>query len=220
MMKHILCCDYGIKRIGAALGDEETGLVFLKKTYTNTKTVYEELLQTIEQKNVEKIVIGLPLNMKCEFTESTKNAVTFANKLDSLSGKTVFLIDERFSTKTVYLYEKQLGYSEKDTRKRIDEQSAEEILYRYFSAPFLASVFSRVPMNRSILKSTIDGIELREQDDKAPVEILVSGIDDFSLFSFTKHHWVLKEKNPWFYMKNREKEKPKTIIDYRFFLNH
>lgn len=77
--------DYGTKRIGIAISDENGTLAFPKEIVLNDKNVLENIAKIIKTENVAEIVIG--------------ESVDFSGKLNVLSGRIeVFILElkERF----------------------------------------------------------------------------------------------------------------------------
>jgi putative Holliday junction resolvase len=78
--------DYGTKRIGLAISDENLVLAFPKEIIQNDKNIFKRLGKIIKQENISEIVIG----------ESTD----FSGKSNPLAGKIeIFILElqERFS---------------------------------------------------------------------------------------------------------------------------
>ena len=55
--------DYGTKKIGIALSDDEGNIAFAKSVFTNTgeHEVVQTLRTLIQKEKVEKIIIGMPV---------------------------------------------------------------------------------------------------------------------------------------------------------------
>jgi len=78
--------DYGTKRIGVAISDENGTLAFPKEIVLNDKNVLTRFAEIIKEENVKEIVIG--------------ESVDFSGKLNVLSGRIeVFILElqEKFS---------------------------------------------------------------------------------------------------------------------------
>lgn len=72
--------DYGTKRIGAAISDENGVLAFPKEIVLNDKNAFEKFGEIIKKENVAEIVIG--------------ESVDFSGKLNTLSGRIeVFILE-------------------------------------------------------------------------------------------------------------------------------
>lgn len=128
-MGRILALDYGAKRIGVALSDENKKIAFPKPFIEAEKR--GELLKLITDEAVEKILIGLPISLAGKETKSTKAAKDFAKWLKENSRAEIELIDERFTTKEIQSEMKNLEVKSKKYRKEIDSLVAQKMLERY-----------------------------------------------------------------------------------------
>ena len=97
-MGNLLGIDYGKSKIGIALAPKS--LLALKlKVLTNDDNFFKELARIIQENEVDKIVVGLPLNMDGTKSKETKEAEEFAEKLQEKFTKLrVVTYDERLST--------------------------------------------------------------------------------------------------------------------------
>ena len=76
----ILSLDYGSKHIGLALSDESFTIarelgIWLPANF------WKELASLISQHEIDKIIVGLPLGLAGQETQSTSNAKIFIEKL-------------------------------------------------------------------------------------------------------------------------------------------
>ncbi len=81
-MSKLLGIDYGSSKVGLALADTETktAVPLAVVTFDNLRSKIKDL---IESEEVEKIVVGLPLGMKGQETEQTKEVKDFIKDLRS-----------------------------------------------------------------------------------------------------------------------------------------
>ncbi len=93
----ILGIDYGTKRVGLAISDE-TQTLARELSILSPKEFWQQVEGLVEQETIERIVIGLPLNMSGEPTQSTLAAQEFAGKLQKLFTIPVEFMDERLSS--------------------------------------------------------------------------------------------------------------------------
>lgn len=129
----IMGIDYGRVRIGIALTD-------LLKTIASPYEVYksvsrkkdiEYFVKLIKEKEVDKIVLGLPLNMDGSEGERALKTRAFGDELEKASNVPVVYQDERLSSVEAenYLLD---GDLRRDKRKNlIDKVSASIILEDY-----------------------------------------------------------------------------------------
>jgi putative Holliday junction resolvase len=127
----VLCLDYGQKRIGVAVSDP-FGMMALPQNFVpNNSGLPKALRQLIDEFNIGKIVLGLPLNLQKQETESSRKVRAFADRVLSKFGLEIVYQDERFSTTAV---ERELIAADLSRQKRkevIDSQAAAFILQGY-----------------------------------------------------------------------------------------
>ena len=93
----ILGIDYGSKRIGLAISDESQTLA-RELAIWSPKEFWTKILDLVEGENVVKVIMGLPLNMSGEDTQSTIYAKQFGEKLKKQCEVKVEYMDERLSS--------------------------------------------------------------------------------------------------------------------------
>jgi putative Holliday junction resolvase len=90
--------DFGEKRIGLAVSDEGGSIAF-EVGIIPAEAFFAELPGIVLEKEVQKIVIGLPLNMSGERTAKTEEAQAFYNQVQELLPDIPCeLMDERLSS--------------------------------------------------------------------------------------------------------------------------
>ncbi|MBU1019202.1 MAG: Holliday junction resolvase RuvX [Patescibacteria group bacterium] len=126
-MSKILGLDYGKRRTGIAISDPARELAFPRKTLSFRKegTLFKEIKKLCEEEAVEKIIVGLPLNMQGHYTKQTESTEAFANRLKGAIDLPIELFDERLST-----LQAEKALIEKGLKKysEIDEIAAQMVL--------------------------------------------------------------------------------------------
>lgn len=134
-MTRYLGIDYGDKRIGLALSDSlglaAHGLPTLQKA--SLKETLDALRSIIAERELDEIVLGLPLNMDGSEGPQAGKVRAFAAAVRSL-GKPVHFIDERLTTERAHRTMKQAGLSPRKRRQRADRLSAQFILQAFLDA--------------------------------------------------------------------------------------
>jgi putative Holliday junction resolvase len=115
--------DYGQKRVGLALSDTEGILGMPFKTIEN-KDLIKNLRKIVKEEGVEKIILGLPLNMKMEETGQTRTVLSFKADLEKHLRETPVELENEFLTS---FQAKKWGAEGED----IDSSSAAIILQSY-----------------------------------------------------------------------------------------
>jgi putative Holliday junction resolvase len=120
-----LAIDYGTVRVGLAMSDE--GARFATPidvlTVSSPDQAMVQVLQIIAREHVERVVIGLPLNMDDSIGPQARKTIEWGCALGDRSGKPVVFVDERLSSFAAEqdLIDRKRG-GEKITRKRKKEQ--------------------------------------------------------------------------------------------------
>jgi len=96
----LLGFDYGLQRIGVAVGQDLTGtanaLVTLKAS--DGKPDWEAISRLIQQWQPDAVVVGLPVNMDGSHHELTTRAQRFGNQLQGRYNLRAYFVDERLSS--------------------------------------------------------------------------------------------------------------------------
>lgn len=129
--KRVLALDVGNKRIGVAYSDP-LGISANPLPYIpNDEKVFEKIKDLIDEYNIGKVVIGLPLTLKGEEGEQAKITREFAEKLkEHIPDIDIEFVDERFTTS---LAEQHLRETTKKSKrkKKLDSVAAVYILKTY-----------------------------------------------------------------------------------------
>ena len=128
--------DVGDRRIGIALSDE-TGTVAQGRGVYIRQGKKEDLSYFVElcrRERVEKIVVGLPLNMDGSEGEQAAKVRAFAEALAERAGLPVEYLDERLTTVEADRVLSQAGFREKKKRKVRDELAAVLILQAWLDS--------------------------------------------------------------------------------------
>ena len=135
-MKRILGIDYGEVRVGLSLSDLTQTIAQPFKTimYKNINNLLDQLKEIIVENEVEKLVVGIPYNMKGEDTKQTLKVKEFISFLESNLSYDIELIDERLSSieaeKTMHKMNVKTGHN----KSNIDKIAASVILQEYLDS--------------------------------------------------------------------------------------
>jgi putative Holliday junction resolvase len=135
-MKRIMGIDYGTARIGVALSDELQMLAHPAETITVAKSPdpLARIAALALEKNVERIVVGLPRHMNGSAGESAGKAREFADKLRAKVDCEVRTWDERLSTVAAHRSLREAGKSTRQTRGYVDQVAAQILLQSYLDS--------------------------------------------------------------------------------------
>lgn len=135
-MKRFLGIDFGLKRTGIAITDENN-IIASGLTTVSTNEVMSFLIKTVKEKNVGTLVLGEPKRLNMEDSHSSQNVRLFKEALEKEFPDTqIVMMDERFTSKMAMQSLVQGGVSKKKRRNKelIDEVSATLILQSYMSS--------------------------------------------------------------------------------------
>lgn len=94
----ILAIDYGTKRVGIALTDPLKIIASPFATFDNDKLLIDKIVTLVKEKEVEKIIVGYPLNGDGTKTILSDTIEQFSKKIELLTSVMVELYDERYSS--------------------------------------------------------------------------------------------------------------------------
>jgi len=129
----ILGIDYGDARTGLALSDETGTLASPLPTY-KTQSMRKDadyFAALALEKNAQKIVIGLPINMDGTKGARANKTESLGRVLEKITGLEVIYKDERLTTVSAQRALTESGLSRDKIRANIDAASAQIILQSY-----------------------------------------------------------------------------------------
>lgn len=133
MQERLMGLDYGDSRTGVAVSDllglTAQGVESIK--HTGEKQLINRLRELINEYQVKKIVIGLPLNMNATSGQRVEKTKKFIEKLKSEFGLEVITMDERLTTVASHRTMTELGVSKNKKKNIVDMMSAVLILQMY-----------------------------------------------------------------------------------------
>ncbi len=131
----ILCLDVGDKTIGIAVSDSlrivASGIGQLRRDEPKKNEELEHIKELILKYEVDKLVVGLPLNMNGDEGKQTKKVRGFVDRLCSAIEIPVVLFDERLSTVEAERVLREAKVSPRKRRKVRDKIAATVILQNY-----------------------------------------------------------------------------------------
>ena len=129
----ILAVDYGERRTGLAVSDElgitAQGLETIVSN--NEDSIPFEVARIAREKQAEKIVVGLPLNMNGSESSKSAKVRAFGDALSRESKLSVIFWDERMSSIQAHRVMQELGKKIRGNKQTVDRISATIILQEY-----------------------------------------------------------------------------------------
>jgi putative Holliday junction resolvase len=126
----IMAIDFGSKRTGIAVTDP-LQLIAQGLTTVDTHMLLVYLREYLQKEQVERIIIGEPLNLDDSETHATVGAREMAKKLKRhFPAVQVELVDERFTSKMASSAMREMGLKKKERQKKglVDEIAATILL--------------------------------------------------------------------------------------------
>ncbi len=129
----ILGMDLGTKTLGLAISDS-LGLIaspYKVIRYEDINNLADEVIDIVHKENIDKLVLGLPINMDNSQGFASERSINFKKLLETKTEKDIILIDERLSTVEAENILISADVSRKKRKKVIDEIAACIILDTY-----------------------------------------------------------------------------------------
>ncbi len=132
-MGRFLAIDFGEKRVGLALSDPIKIIAKPFKTifYSNQNDLINKIALIIKDKEIEKIILGLPKGLKGNNTSQTNIVIEFYNYIKNKIDTPIVMEDERLSSvsakKSLILQDIKTGHN----KALIDETAAAIFLQLY-----------------------------------------------------------------------------------------
>ena len=133
-----LAIDLGSRRVGLALSDEggrfATPLDVL--VINSPKQAIDEILPLIQKEGVDRLVVGIPLNMDDSVGPAARTTLAWARALAAAANKPLVLVDERLSSFDAdqALTQRKRGgekMTRKDRKNRLDAIAAAGFLQAF-----------------------------------------------------------------------------------------
>lgn len=122
----ILGIDYGLAKVGLAVGDEKTGLIEPVGIIKNSRWTVSSLLRLINKLQVDKIVIGIPEGRLKEKVE------IFGETLRKMTGLAIEFFDEALTTLDARTILGRIKRKRRYKKEMEDAIAAAVILKSYF----------------------------------------------------------------------------------------
>lgn len=131
----ILGLDVGDVRIGVAITDKSGTIASPLTVIKNDDQSRENLNKIIKENSIEKIIVGLPYNLKGEVAFQAKKVIDFIENNIKSHSVEVELIDERFTSKiSLKILDKKIKQKQgqkQGMKGAIDKVSAAVLLNDY-----------------------------------------------------------------------------------------
>lgn len=132
-----LAFDFGVKRIGIALGNTLTASARPLATISDEKNDvrFAAIAELIKEWQPAVLVVGLPCNDDGTPHELTALCRRFANRLKGRFNLSVILVDERYTSLAAAERLNEAGVHGQKQKALLDQYAAQQILQAYFDEP-------------------------------------------------------------------------------------
>ncbi len=133
----LISVDWGERRIGIALSDEQQILASPHTTLTRRRGKrfpLQTLLTLIHEHHAVGVVLGLPLESDGSEGNAAREVRLLGNQITSRSGVFVDFQDERFTTARVLRSVREMGGTTRDRKHDVDAMAAALVLQQYMDA--------------------------------------------------------------------------------------
>jgi len=129
----ILAIDYGTKKIGLAVTDplQITAAPYTTIRYESRDEFLVQLREIIEDREVIRVVVGMPIGLSGKDTQFTEHVREFVEWLRSEISLPIATLDERFSSSDAKASLIQMGVKTGHNKERVDAMAAAHLL-RYY----------------------------------------------------------------------------------------
>ena len=134
--KRIMGIDFGDVKIGIAITDQLKIISYPYHTIDRKKTsdYISEIKKIILDKNIDTVVVGLPLTLSGNESSQTKKTQKFIFKLENSVDAIVYSFDERLSSKEAERYLRKQNIKTRSNKEKIDQSAASIILDNFLSS--------------------------------------------------------------------------------------
>lgn len=122
----VLAIDHGEVRLGLALSDELGMIASGVGTIPNNDDTLRVIVGMVAERDVRRVVVGLPLQLSGDEGDSARRARAFADALRQQLAIPIDLVDERFTSSLATQAIRDMGVGRKKRREKakVDEIAA------------------------------------------------------------------------------------------------
>lgn len=133
-MARVAAIDFGLKRIGIAVSDNNRKVALPVGIVEGGKKAIQNIKAALPLKEVDLILIGLPLELSGKKGTMAQMVEEFAKAIEEALGIPILLVDERLSSKGAEVYMKEISLNRKSRSEKIDMIAATLLLQTYLDA--------------------------------------------------------------------------------------
>jgi len=130
---NVLALDFGLKRIGVAVGSTESGIAFAREILLNDAVLFQSLDKLLKKEHIQKIVLGTPLKRDGSEGDIDTELSMFLKSLEMFD-LPVELMDERYTSKMARIKMKDLHLRKTERKDPIDSFAAQILLQEWLES--------------------------------------------------------------------------------------
>lgn len=130
-MTRFIAIDYGTKRIGLAVGDDDAKIAMPLTTVEAHKRAADTMaaiLSAAAEYEPDEYIVGLPINMDCSEGPQAKLTRIFGANLAQATKRPVHFVDERLTSKAAREMLSPAELTRKKLKARLDRVAAQIML--------------------------------------------------------------------------------------------
>ncbi len=135
-MARVAAIDFGLKRIGLAVSDKDRKIALPVDVVEGGKKALQSIREALPLKEIDLIIVGLPLEMNGKKGLMAEKIENFAKVLEEAFEIPVQLIDERLSSKGADVQLKEISLNRKSRSEKIDMIAATLLLQTYLETGY------------------------------------------------------------------------------------
>lgn len=122
----VAALDLGKVRVGLAIADDLGMLAHPRPALNaeNRKALLERIAELCREEEIERFIVGLPLDAAGDEGPAARKAIAFAEQVTEATGKPVELWDERFTSVEANRRLRAGGHDGRSSRSRVDSAAA------------------------------------------------------------------------------------------------
>jgi putative Holliday junction resolvase len=130
-MSRVAAIDFGLKRIGLAVSDKSRKIALPVNVIEGGKKAIQNIRAALPLKEVDLIVMGLPVEMNGKKGAMAQVVEEFAKLLEEALNIQVLLIDERLTSKGADVQLREISLNRKSRSEKVDMVAAVLLLQTY-----------------------------------------------------------------------------------------
>jgi putative Holliday junction resolvase len=127
---NVLALDFGLKRIGVAVGSTVSGIAFLRDVLPNDSETLQNLQNLLEHEKVGKILVGMPFKRDGSAGDIEASLQVFLESIRAFEIP-LELVDERYTSKMAREKQKDLHLTRSERREPVDSIAAQIFLQEW-----------------------------------------------------------------------------------------